>query len=153
MTPVFKWLPGGAAPVGGGDSRWKPGLGRQWMSWIHLEDVVGTILLALDHADARGPINATAPQAVRNADFARALARVLHRPFLPVGPPDALLNLVLGEVAQVVTKGQKVLPLKALSLGYSFHFPDLGDALRDIFKRPGNDARGGAKTKDVGSVH
>ncbi|MEO6810248.1 MAG: TIGR01777 family oxidoreductase [Isosphaeraceae bacterium] len=153
MTPVFKWLPGGAAPVGGGDSRWKPGLGRQWMSWIHLKDVVGTILLALDHADARGPINATSPQAVRNADFARALAKVLRRPFLPVGPPDALLNLVLGEVAEVVTKGQKVLPMKALNLGYSFQFPDLADALHDIFAKPGADAKGESKVKEAGVAH
>lgn len=153
MTPVFKWLPGGAAPVGSGDSRWKPGLGRQWMSWIHLEDVVGIILLALDHADARGPINATSPRAVRNADFARALARVLRRPFLPFGPPDLLLKLVLGEVAEVVTKGQKVLPVKALGLGYSFHFPDLADALRDIFARPEAEAQDGPKLKEAEAAH
>jgi uncharacterized protein (TIGR01777 family) len=133
MTPIFKWLPGGAAPVGSGGAP-LPARGRQWMSWIHHEDIVGLFLLALDHPDARGPINGTAPRPVRNAGFGRALAKAVHRPFLPFGPPDFVLKVALGDVARVVTEGQKVLPAKAESLGYSFRFPELQGAIEDLFK-------------------
>jgi uncharacterized protein (TIGR01777 family) len=135
MTPIYKWLPGGAAPVGSGDSAFKPGSGQQWMSWIHLDDIVGIFLLALDNAEARGPINGTSPNPVRHTDFGKALAKVLWRPYLPFGPPDAVLELLLGEVAQVVTKGQKVLPTKAQELGYTFKYPELAAALRAIFAK------------------
>jgi uncharacterized protein (TIGR01777 family) len=130
MTPIFRWLPLGSAPVGNGGGLLKPAGGRQWMSWIHIDDIVGIFLLALDQPEAHGPINGTAPNPVRNADFSKALARALWRPYIPIGPPDAMLELVLGEVAQVVTKGQKVLPAKAQSLGYAFRHPDLAGALR-----------------------
>ena len=100
MTPIFRWLLGGA-PVGNGGSLFAPASGQQWMSWIHIDDIVGIFLLALDNAQAQGPINGTAPNPVRNAEFSKALAKVLWRPFIPVGPPDALLEVVLGEVAQV----------------------------------------------------
>src|SRR5260370_697140 len=102
MVPIFKWLPGGAAPVGNGGHPYHPGRGRQWISWIHIEDIVGLFLLAIDNPAARGPINGTAPNPVRNNDFSRELARVLHRPFLPFGPPDSVLRVALGEKAHVV---------------------------------------------------
>jgi uncharacterized protein (TIGR01777 family) len=135
MTPIFRWLPIlGAAPVGGGGGLLTPARGQQWMSWIHLDDIVGIFLLALDRAEAQGPINGTAPNPARNAEFAKALARALWRPsLLPFGPPDAVLELVLGEVAQVVTQGQKVLPAKAQALGYAFRHGALEDALRAVF--------------------
>jgi uncharacterized protein len=133
MAPIFRW--GGGAPVGGQTSALKPAAGRQWMSWIHLEDVAGLLLTALDEANARGPINATSPNPVRNHEFGKALAKALWRPFLPFGPPDVMMGMLLGEVAQVVTKGQKVLPAKALKLGYSFKYPDLASALAAIFAR------------------
>lgn len=136
MTPIFKYLPGGAAPVGSGDKGMSPARGQQWFSWIHVDDIVGIFLLALDDPKATGPINGTAPKPERNVDFSRALSKVVTPPFfpfLPIGPPDVLLGLLLGEVAQVVTKGQKVLPAKAEALGYHFQYPDLLDALRQIF--------------------
>jgi hypothetical protein len=133
MTPIFRWLPLGSAPVGNGGGLFKPAGGRQWMSWIHIDDIVGLFLLALDNAGAHGPINGTAPNPVRNADFSKALARVLWRPYIPLGPPDAVLEVVLGEVAQVITKGQRVLPARAQSLGYAFRHPDLAEALRALF--------------------
>lgn len=138
MTPIFK-LPGGAAPIGSGSNPLLPGSGRQWMSWIHLEDIVGIFLTALDSPEAHGPINGTSPNPVRNADFTRALASVLWKPYapwriaLPIGPPDALLKVVLGEVADVVAKGQRVLPRRAQALGYVFEYPELLAALRQIF--------------------
>ena len=135
MTPIFKWLPGGAAPVGSGKNGLLPGRGQQWMSWIHVADIAGLFLFALDTPAATGPINGTAPNPVRNYDFSKELAKAVGRGwvFSPIGPPDAMLKLVLGEVADVVTKGQKVLPKRARELGYTFAFPDLAGALADIF--------------------
>ncbi len=134
MTPIFRWLPLGAAPVGnGGSSLLAPASGAQYMSWIHIDDIVGIYLLALDNAQAQGPINGTAPNPVRNAEFSKTLAKVLRRPFVPVGPPDGLLEVVLGEVAQVITRGQRVLPARAQALGYSFRYPELAGALRAVF--------------------
>jgi uncharacterized protein (TIGR01777 family) len=135
MTPIFKWVPGGAAPVGSGDHPLGPGKGEQWMSWIHLEDIVGIFLLALDNSAASGPINGTAPNPVRNVEFARALAKTLWRPMLPIGPPDFGLRALLGEVADVVTKGQRVLPARALALGYRFQYPNLPETLQNIFAK------------------
>jgi uncharacterized protein (TIGR01777 family) len=131
MTPIFRM--GGATPIGNGGSLVKPATGQQWMSWIHIDDIVGLFLLALDRGEASGPINGTAPQPVRNADFSRVLARTLHRPYIPFGPPDAVLQIMLGPVAQMITTGQKVLPSRAQALGYHFKYSDLSGALRDLF--------------------
>jgi NAD dependent epimerase/dehydratase family enzyme len=88
---------------------------------------------------AAGPINGTAPNPVRNAEFSKTLSGVLRKPytpwrfFLPFGPPDAFLNIMLGEVAGVVTAGQRVLPIRAAALGYEYRFTDLREALREVF--------------------
>jgi uncharacterized protein (TIGR01777 family) len=107
------------------------GSGRQWMSWIHHADLVGLFLLALDHADARGPINGTAPNPLTNRDFGTTLGRVLHRPSF-VWTPGLALRALVGEAAMLVTTGQRVLPQRALSLGYAFQYPTLEAALRQI---------------------
>jgi uncharacterized protein (TIGR01777 family) len=107
------------------------GSGKQWMSWIHNDDMVGIFLLALDHADARGPINGTAPNPITNKEFGKALGRALHRPsFMPT--PAFALRLMMGEVADVVTKGQRVLPRRAQALGYLFQYPQIDAALANI---------------------
>jgi uncharacterized protein (TIGR01777 family) len=117
LTP-FKLGVGG--PVAGG---------RQFISWIHLDDLVGIVLAAIDGEQWHGPINATAPEPQRNRDFSKALGRVLHRPsLLPV--PGAALRLLYGEMAEIVTGGARVLPAKALVLGYKFRYPQLDSALR-----------------------
>jgi uncharacterized protein (TIGR01777 family) len=109
------------------------GSGRQWMSWIHHADLVGIILLALERADARGPLNGTAPSPVTNKEFGKALGRALHRPaFLPT--PGFVMRAALGEVAGVVLTGQRVLPKEVLRLGYQFQFPTIDGALADILK-------------------
>jgi uncharacterized protein (TIGR01777 family) len=119
LTP-FKMFVGG--PVGSG---------RQWMSWIHHEDLVGLLLLALDNPQARGPLNGTAPNPVTNKEFSKALGRALHRPsFLPT--PRFMLRVTLGEVADVITTGQRVLPRRGLALGYIFKFPEIDSALADV---------------------
>ncbi len=133
MTPIFKLGPG--VPIGSAGGFFAQG--RQWMSWIHLDDIVGIFMLALANAAAAGPLNGTAPEPVRNSDFAKTFSSVLRtrftpwRSFLPVGPPDAMLRLMLGEVAGVIATGQRVVPTKALALGYSFQYPHLADALRE----------------------
>jgi uncharacterized protein (TIGR01777 family) len=107
------------------------GSGKQWVSWIHHADIVGIFLLALDSRDASGPINGTAPNPVTNKELAKAQGRALHRPaFLPA--PGFALRLALGEVAEVVTTGQRVIPKRALTLGYQFHFPQIDAALADV---------------------
>jgi uncharacterized protein len=138
MAWLFKWVPLGAAPVGSGSNAFQPARGNQWMSWIHLDDIAGLYLKALDDPEAQGPINGTSPHPVRFHEFAKALKRVWWRPwpFNPIGPPDFVLDVILGEVAQIVTKGQKVLPTKAEKLGYHFKYPVLTDALQAIFAKP-----------------
>ncbi len=119
LTP-FKMFVGG--PIGNG---------RQWMSWIHHEDMTGLFLLALDNPQANGPLNGTAPNPVTNREFSKALGRALHRPsFLPA--PVFGMRLLLGQVAQVVATGQRVLPQVPLQLGHAFKFPTIDAALAEI---------------------
>ena len=110
------------------------GRGRQWMSWIHMDDMVGLILRALADERFRGPVNATAPNPVRNRDFARTLGRVLRRPaVLPL--PSRALRFALGEMAEeLLLGGQCILPKRAQELGYRFRHPELEGALKDILR-------------------
>ncbi len=120
-----KMLPPFRAFVGG-----KVGTGSQWMSWIHIADIVGLIRHAIEHP-VSGVMNATAPNPVRNREFARELGAALHRPAIfPV--PALALRILLGEMASVLVASQRVLPKAAESTGYRFEFPDLGGALRDL---------------------
>ena len=107
------------------------GDGSFWQSWIHLADQVGILRLALEDPRASGPMNATAPDPVRNRDLARAMGRVTGRPGLLATPAFAI-RAVLGEMAEVVLGSQRVLPRRALSLGYRFGWPALEPALRDL---------------------
>jgi uncharacterized protein (TIGR01777 family) len=105
--------------------------GSQYYSWIHPDDEVNLLLLALEDGRASGPLNATAPTPVTNRDFTATLGRVLGSPsWLPV--PEFGLRVALGEMADLVVKGQRVLPKRALELGYTFRFPELAPALRDL---------------------
>lgn len=120
------------------------GSGRQWMSWIHLQDLVRLILFTLDRVDVEGPLNATAPRPATNAAFTRGLAKVLKRPlFLRL--PAVVLRRLLGELADLFVAGQKVVPHKAEGLGFVFSFPDLERALPDLLdKHAARDPREGA---------
>jgi len=105
--------------------------GRQWFPWIHLADIVGLILHALDNQEVRGPLNGAAPNPVTNEEFTKELAAVLNRPALfPV--PKFALDLLFGEMAAVMLASQRVLPEAALQTGYRFHFPWLRQALKDL---------------------
>lgn len=116
MIPPFRFFAGG--PLGSG---------TQWMSWISREDILRLIRHALD-SDLEGPLNAVAPNALSNAEFSRALGASLHRPsWLPV--PETALRLLLGEMAEMLLTGRRVLPRKALDSGFKFSRPDLPSAL------------------------
>jgi uncharacterized protein (TIGR01777 family) len=107
------------------------GSGRQYMSWIHLDDWIGLVRAALG-ATIAGPMNLTAPTPVTNAEFARELGRALHRPALVPAPAFAL-RLVLGEMADaLLLGGQRVIPEQAAAIGYEFRFPTIGPALDEI---------------------
>ncbi len=103
--------------------------GRQWYSWIHVDDQVGVYLHAIDGAE--GVLNATAPNPVRNADFNRSLAATLHRPAIFPAPAFAV-QLLLGEGASVVTEGQRVLPVRTLATGYSFRYAEIDAAFQSL---------------------
>ncbi|MDH4235081.1 MAG: TIGR01777 family oxidoreductase [Gallionella sp.] len=108
------------------------GDGRQWMSWVHIDDYVAMVLRLLHDAEASGPYNMTAPQPVTNAEFTAALAKALHRPALFVAPAQ-LLKLVMGERSCLLLEGQKVLPGEMTVAGYQFKFSKLDDALGNLF--------------------
>ncbi|MBW2667712.1 MAG: TIGR01777 family oxidoreductase [Deltaproteobacteria bacterium] len=104
------------------------GSGRQWVPWIHIDDLVALFLAALDDEDLRGPINAVAPEPVRNAELTRVLGRVLKRPsLLPV--PGFALRAVLGELAGELLGSRRVVPARALAHGFTFAHADLEPAL------------------------
>jgi len=109
----------------------KLGSGKQWMSWIHLDDLVGLYEFALENRAILGPMNATAPEPVVNAEFAHTLAQILHRPAL-VAVPAFLLKTLLGEQARLLLNSQRVLPDKAREMGYRFQFPHLQAALENL---------------------
>ena len=118
MLPPFRLGLGG--PVAGG---------AQYVSWIHVDDLVAIVRTALADERWSGPVNGTAPEPLTNHELARALGRALHRPaLLPV--PGAALRMLYGEMAQIVTTGARVLPAKPLMLGYEFRHPQLEQALR-----------------------
>jgi len=118
MLPPFRLGVGG--PVAGG---------HQYMSWIHVDDLVGMYLAALDGEDWSGPVNGCAPGAVTNAEFSHALGRALHRPaVLPV--PALALRAMYGEMASIVTGGQRMVPARAQARGYRWGHDDLDQALR-----------------------
>jgi hypothetical protein len=107
------------------------GHGRQWMSWIHLEDAARLALFAVENLDVRGPMNASAPWPVRNADFTRLLAARLHRPsFLRI--PAFLMRTVLGDFSEEILDSKRVLPAVACEQGYGFQFPEIEAALKDL---------------------
>ena len=116
MLPPFKLGVGG--PVAGG---------RQYVPWVHLDDVAGALLFLLD-GDASGAYNVTAPEPVTNRELSKALGRALHRPAVaPV--PSAALKLLYGEMGRIVTTGVRAVPRRLLEEGYSFRWPELDSAL------------------------
>jgi uncharacterized protein (TIGR01777 family) len=107
------------------------GNGRQWFSWIHLEDLCRAEMFVIENTDMRGPVNFTAPVPIRNRDLARAIGKVLGRPsFMPA--PGFMIRLVLGEFGSVLLEGQRVVPRVLMSKGFHFNYPDMETALRNL---------------------
>ncbi|MBP0015717.1 MAG: TIGR01777 family oxidoreductase [Roseofilum sp. SBFL] len=122
MIPPFKMFAGG--PIGSG---------QQWFSWIHINDLVNLILFALRQPQMQGTFNATAPNPVRMNDLASIMGNILNRPsWLPV--PSFVLDALLGDGAQVVLEGQKVLPKKTLDSGFKFQHPNPKEALKKVLQ-------------------
>ncbi|MGB1869101.1 MAG: TIGR01777 family oxidoreductase [Porticoccaceae bacterium] len=121
MLPPFRLGLGG--PVGDG---------QQWMPWIHIRDMVALILHCVDRTELSGPVNATAPNPVRNRDFSRQLGAALHRPaILPM--PGPLVRLLFGQMGdELLLQGQRVIPRKVQDSGFNFQYPLLDDALDDL---------------------
>lgn len=119
LTP-FRWGVGGKVASGG-----------QWVSWIHVEDLAELIQFVVENAGLSGPVNATAPNPVTNAEFTKELAAALRRPaFLTL--PAAALHGVYGEMAEIILASQRAVPQAALSAGFRFRYPDLRAALRNL---------------------
>lgn len=122
MLPPFKAGIGG--PIAGG---------KQYLPWIHRDDLIGLYLAALDSTDFAGPLNAAAPEPVTNKDFSSALGSVLHRPAMtPV--PGFAIKLMFGEMSQIVLTGVRMVPGRAPEVGYAFAQPELEAALHDTLK-------------------
>jgi len=109
----------------------KIGNGEQWVSWVHIDDVVNLIIFSLENEEVSGPLNVTAPDAKRNKDFMRSLTHVLKRPYW-FTTPSFLIRGALGEMSQLVTRGQYVWPAKALSENYQFIYPKLRETLMSL---------------------
>jgi NAD dependent epimerase/dehydratase family enzyme len=123
MLPPFRFFMG--APLG---------TGRQWIPWVHRDDVAGAFLFMLEHRELSGPVNVTAPAPATMAGFCRELAKVLRRPlWFPV--PSFILQRLMGEMAEIVLSSQKALPLRLLQAGYRFRHPDLAKALKAILQK------------------
>ncbi|MGH2843916.1 MAG: TIGR01777 family oxidoreductase, partial [Solirubrobacteraceae bacterium] len=123
MLPFFRAGIGG--PVAGG---------RHYMPWVHIDDVVAALLFCIDHVEVQGPLNLTAPNPVMNAELSRELAAALHRPaVLPV--PALALRVLYGQMAEIVTTGQRAVPRRLLDHGFAFAWPALEPALRDVLSR------------------
>ncbi len=126
---LSKMLPPFKVGLGG-----KIGRGKQWMSWIHLDDLVGIILYCIDHDGLKNAINGTSPNPVTNQVFTKTLGKVLKRPtILPM--PTLVVKLLMGQMGEeLLLAGKKVLPIKVLDAGYKFQYKELEGALKNITK-------------------
>jgi uncharacterized protein (TIGR01777 family) len=123
MVPAFKAFMGGHL-----------GSGRQWMSWVHIEDVTGIIKYSIENKSVEGPYNVCTPNPVTNREFSSILGKVLGRPsLLPV--PGFALRAALGEFGDVLLTGQKVMPARILKAGYRFKYTEIDNALRPILNK------------------
>jgi uncharacterized protein (TIGR01777 family) len=122
MVPLFRRFIGG--PIGSG---------KQWFSWVHIKDLAEAFVFLTKHPEISGPVNLCAPHPVRNKDLAKSLGKILHRPsFMPA--PGFMIKLVLGEFGSIILEGQRVIPRRLLDNGFTFQYPEIEKALRDIVR-------------------
>lgn len=110
------------------------GSGKQWFSWIHLDDLVRIFLFLLDHPEIKGPVNCTAPNPVRNSEFSKTLAEVLDRPHFMPKVPGLVIKTLMGEFGDVILKGQRVIPERLMDSDFEFLMPDIKKALESIVR-------------------
>jgi hypothetical protein len=123
MIPLFRKFIGG--PIGSG---------RQWFSWIHMDDLAEAFVFLMSRPEISGPVNLCSPNPVRNRDLAKALGKALKRPsFIPA--PGFMIKLVLGEFGSVILEGQRVIPKRLLENRFVFNYPGVGKALENIVGR------------------
>lgn len=124
MGTITRWGLGGSV-----------GSGRQWMSWIHILDIVGIIRWVINESQARGVFLATAPNPLQNRDFMRLLRRALHRPWSPPAPSFAvrLGSILLGTQPELALEGCRCIPQRLMTMGFQFQYPELETALKDIY--------------------
>jgi uncharacterized protein (TIGR01777 family) len=120
MMPAFKSFVGG--PLGNG---------KQWFSWIHLNDLVAAVLFIIDHPELKGSFNFCAPRPVRNRELAKTMGKILKRPSA-MPAPAFMIQLVLGEVGSAVLDSQRAIPDRLTKNGFTFRYPDLESAIREI---------------------
>lgn len=129
LLPVFRMGLGG-----------RLGSGRQWMPWIHIDDLVSLMDHVLHQPNLQGPVNACAPHSARNTDFTRALAHAVHRPAL-LPAPAWVLRFLLGEMSVLLLGGQRLSPMRAQATGFSWRYPELDAALADCLHLAAGAAR------------
>jgi len=126
MIPLFKKYIGG--PIGSG---------KQWFSWIYIQDLAEAFVFLMQHPEIAGPVNVCSPNPVRNKELAKALGKALHRPsFIPA--PGFMVKWVLGEFGSVILKGQRVIPRRLLDNGFVFQYPEIDQALQSIMGQQNN---------------
>lgn len=121
MAPPFR--KGLGSPIGNG---------KQWFSWVHIEDLFRIVAFVMEEGGLSGVVNCTAPNPVTNEELTKALARALKRPLIAPSVPGFVVRMVLGEFAEVLLTGQRVAPKRLLDAGFRFQFPELGAALEDL---------------------
>ena len=124
MLPLFKYWMG--SPLGNG---------RQYFSWIHIRDLINIILFQVENKDLNGPFNCTAPNPVTNRELTGAIASAMSKPLFIPPVPGFVLRLIMGEFADVLLKGQKVIPRRLMDAGYRFGFSDIKSALEDVLRQ------------------
>lgn len=123
LTPFYL---GAGAPLGSG---------RQYMPWIHIEDLVRLMLFAAEHDNVKGPLNGAAPNPVTNREFTKALGRAVHRPTFMPSIPGFMLRLMFGEFGSILLGSQRAIPKAAEEAGFKFDYPQLEPALTNIFQK------------------
>lgn len=123
MLLPFKMFAGGAL-----------GSGRQWWSWVHPDDIIGSIFWCMEHTEIRGAMNICAPNPIQMLNFARELAKILHRPSW-LNVPEFALKLIMGESSLIAIASQRVIPEKIIASGYRHKFSDVGEALKDVLRK------------------
>lgn len=123
VTPI-RWMVG--SPLG---------TGKQWVSWIHLDDLCRMFIKAIEDSTMRGVYNATAPHPVNNKELTQAIAKTLHKPLWLPNVPAFVLNVVIGEMADIVLNGSIVSSKKIQQTGFKFLYPNLDNALKDLLSR------------------